>query len=111
MIGLYGVKSYVVSRRTREIGIRLALGAARGDVVRLILREGLVLAGVGVAVGLPVALLAGALLRSALYEVSAFDPLVLAGVPAVLGTVAALACWVPARRAARVNPVVALRAE
>ena len=67
--------------------------------------------GVGVAVGLPVALLAGALLRSALYEVSAFDPLVLAGVPAVLGTVAALACWVPARRAARVNPVVALRAE
>ncbi len=111
VIGLYGVKSYVVSRRTREIGIRMALGAAHSSILRMILREGVLLTLVGVAVGLPIALFAGQLLNSVLFEVSGFDPVVLTVVPLVLAAVAAFASWIPARRATRINPMIALRAE
>ncbi len=110
-IGLYGVKSYLVSRRTREIGIRMALGATRRGVRWMILRQGVRLVGLGVALGLPLAILAGKLLSSALFQVSAFDPVVLLLVPLLLSAVAAVACWVPAVRATRINPVEALRAE
>lgn len=110
-IGLFGVTSYGVAQRTQEIGIRMALGADRAGVLRMILREGLILGGIGVALGLPLALGAGQLLSSALYRVSAFDPWVLGGVPLVLLAVAAFASYLPALRATRIQPARALRAD
>jgi predicted permease len=108
-IGLYGVMAYDVTRRTHEIGIRMALGAATGDVLALILRHGLTLALFGVAVGLGAALTLARLLQGLLYEVSASDPATLLATGVMLLLVALLASWVPARRAAGVAPTEALR--
>ena len=109
--GLYGVIAYAVARRTREIGIRIALGATSHDAVILVLRQGLVLALIGVGVGLLLALTAGSLLRSLLFGISPTDPLALAGSALLVMLVVALASYLPARRAAKVDPMVALRAE
>jgi predicted permease len=111
MVGLYGLRAYTVARRTREIGIRLALGAKPGDAQRMILREGVAITSVGVVAGLALSLLAGKLLASVLYKVSGVDPLVFLTATAVMGAVSLLACYLPALRASRVDPMVALRYE
>lgn len=110
-IGLYGVIAYSVGQRTREIGIRLAIGAQRGDVLRLVVGEGLRLAGVGVAAGLAAAFFVTRVLQSQLYGVTASDPFTYGPIATVLGAVALLAVWLPARRAAKVDPMEALRCE
>lgn len=111
VIGIYGLKSYVVARRTREIGIRMALGATTQGVVRLFLREGAALAVAGLSLGLLLALGAGQLVSSMLYQVSPFDPVVLVIAFAILAAAALVATYVPARRATLVAPVSALRHE
>jgi predicted permease len=111
MIGIYGVISYTVSQRKREIGIRLALGAQGGDVVQMVLRQGAKMALSGVAFGIGAALGLTPLMRSLLFGVTAQDPQTFAGVAALLILVALLACYIPARRATRVDPLVALRYE
>jgi ABC-type antimicrobial peptide transport system permease subunit len=111
VVGLYGVVAYSVSRRTREIGVRMALGAQRGAVHRLVLKEAAGLTGLGIAAGLACAVAAASLMRSVLFGVQAWDVPTLAGVAAVLGGAALLASFIPARRAASVNPVEALRVE
>ena len=108
-VGLYGVLAYTVARRTREIGIRMALGAQLADVRRLILGQGLALVAVGGVIGITVALATGRLLRAYLFGVSSTDPVTLVAVTVVLAAVALFACWLPARRATRVNPMEALR--
>jgi predicted permease len=110
-VGLYGIVAYVVRQREREIGVRVALGATPAQVVGLMLRRGMKPVLVGLAVGIPLALLATRLLRSLLYEVSASDPVTFVGVAALLAGVALVASWLPSRRAARVDPTVALRAD
>jgi predicted permease len=110
-IGLYGLLSFEVTRRTREIGIRMALGAKAGDVLRAVIGQGIALAAVGIAIGTGVALGVTRFLGSLLYNVKAEDPLTFAGVALLLVTVAALACYIPALRAASVDPMVALRYE
>lgn len=110
-VGLYGLIAYGVTRRTREFGIRLALGASRPDVLRLVLRDGARLAALGLALGLVGALAAARLLDSLLYRVSVNDPLVFAGVVVLLAAVAFAATFLPARRATRVDPMQALRTE
>ncbi len=109
VVGVYGVMAYLVARRTREIGIRVALGAGRGGVLRLVVGEGARLAALGVGLGLVASLGASRAVARLLYGVSPTDPLTFAGTAALLGGVALVACWVPARRAARVDPVRALR--
>jgi predicted permease len=111
VVGLYAVKAYVVTRRTREIGIRVALGSTPGGVLWLVLKEGLVLTGVGLLVGFWIAAGIGLLVGSALYEVSAFDPVVFAVAPLLLAAASLAACYLPARRATRIQPTVALRME
>jgi hypothetical protein len=111
LVGVYGVRAYLVSRRTREIGVRMALGATTGDVLWLVLREGLVLVAVGLVIGLGLALATGRLVASMLYDVRAFDPLAFVAAPLLLALSALLACYFPARRATKVTAVVALRAE
>jgi putative ABC transport system permease protein len=111
MAGVYGVMVYVVGQRSNEIGLRMALGASSGDVLRLVLRQGLALAGIGLALGLAGAFAASRLLTSMLFEVKPNDPLTYSGVVALLGIVALAASYIPARRAARIDPLVALRQE
>jgi len=110
-IGMYGVMAYTVSQRRREIGIRMAIGAAGRDVVGMIMRQGLTLVLIGAAIGIAGALGASRLLRGILYSPSVIDPLTFAGVPLLLTAVAALASWMPARRASAVDPLEALRQE
>jgi predicted permease len=110
-VGVYGVISYTVAQRTREIGIRMALGAERGAVAALVVRHGLGLAALGAAVGLGGALALTRLMESLLFGVGTADPLTFAAAPLVLIAVAAVACLVPARRASRVDPTVTLRYE
>jgi len=110
-VGVYGIKAYAVARRTREIGIRMALGARSGEVVRMILREGLIMMLGGVAMGFLLALGIGRTFSSMLYQVSPVDPLAFTLAPCVLVAAALLATWIPARRAAKVDPMVALRYE
>jgi ABC-type antimicrobial peptide transport system permease subunit len=110
-VGIYGVMAYSVAQRTRELGIRIALGSDRGDVVRLVLREGMRLAALGVALGLLGALGASRLVRGLLYGVSPLDPLAFSIVPLTLVAVAAVAVYLPARRAASVDPIRALKTE
>jgi ABC-type antimicrobial peptide transport system permease subunit len=111
IIGIYGVIAYSVSQRTREIGIRMALGVEQRDLRRMFLRHGFVLAGVGVAVGIGVAAALMRLMVSMLYRVSPLDVTTYAGVSFVLFAAAMIASYLPARRAASLNPVDALRAE
>jgi predicted permease len=111
VLGLYAVVSYGVARRTREIGVRMALGAGRADVLRLVVREGMRLTVIGIVLGLVGSLGLGFVLSKVLYSVSAMDPRVYIGVTALLLGVSALACYLPARGAMRVDPMVALRAE
>jgi putative ABC transport system permease protein len=110
-LGLYGVMTYVVTQRTREIGLRLSLGAQKRQVIGLVMRQGLGLLSLGIVLGLGGAFALTRLLRSLLYEVSATDSMSFTLVPIVLAAVGLLACWLPARRATRVDPMVALRYE
>jgi predicted permease len=110
-VGVYGVLSYSVSQRTQEIGVRVALGASRRDVLKLVVGQGLVLAAIGIAIGLALAAFGTPLARSLLYNVSPFDPFTFIAVSLFLMSVAFLASFVPATRATRVDPLVALRGE
>jgi len=110
-IGLYGVMSYSVVRRTGEIGIRLALGAQSATVLWMVLRESLILLAIGIALGLPLTLATTRVLRDQLFGLSATDPSILAAAIAVVATMTLIAAWLPARRAAKVDPMVALRCD
>jgi putative ABC transport system permease protein len=111
MVGIYGVISYSVSRRTTEFGIRMALGAKVADVLRLVLGQGAGLVGLGLILGLAGSIAVGRGIETMLYQTSAWDPVTLAIVVGLLAGTALLACWLPARRAAKVDPMVALRCE
>ena len=110
-VGIFSVLSYMVARRTHEIGIRMALGAQAGDVVRLTMRSGAVLVAIGLAVGLAGSFALGAAIRGKVFSVPVTDPVAIGGVIVVLSISAALACLIPARRASRVDPMIALRNE
>ena len=111
IVGVYGAIAYVVAQRTGEFGVRLALGARPTDLMRLVLGQGFRLIALGIAIGAAGAYGAVRFIQSLLYQTPAHDPLVFAGIAALLAGVALLACWVPVRRAAKVDPIVALRVE
>ena len=110
-VGIYGAVAYTVEQRTGEIGVRMALGAQTIDVLRLVLRQGMSPVLIGLVLGIAAALAGGRLLAAQLYEISATNPMLLAGTALMLGFVAILACVMPARRATLVNPIQALRTE
>src|SRR5262249_3636612 len=110
-VGIYGVMAYSVSERTREIGIRVALGAQRRDVLKLVVAQGMKLTSIGAVIGLGSSLALTRLMQSLLFEVSPTDPWTFAGLAALLSIVAMLACYIPARRATKVDPMIALRCE
>ncbi len=110
-VGLYGITSYAVARRTSEIGLRMALGADRGNVVRMVLRGAFLQVGLGLALGIPIALLGARYMADQLYGVRSYDPLSLSIAVVVLSMAAALAGFIPARRAASIEPMEALRIE
>ncbi|MEK7829522.1 MAG: FtsX-like permease family protein [Acidobacteriota bacterium] len=110
-VGIYSVISYSVTQRTQEIGIRMALGAKPGDVIRLIVRQGMMLVLAGVIAGIVGAVAAARAISSLLYETKATDPATLAAIALLLTVVALLACYLPARRAAKIDPISALRHE
>jgi putative ABC transport system permease protein len=110
-VGVYGVISHDAAARTHEIGVRMAVGASSGEVLRMVLRQSLLMVGAGILIGMALALLAGRWLSSELYGVGPADPLTLIGAPLFLCAVAIIATLLPARRAARVDPLIALRAE
>jgi ABC-type antimicrobial peptide transport system permease subunit len=110
-IGIYGVTAYSVAQRTRELGIRMALGADARAIVRLIVRQGMMLTLAGLALGLSGAVLLTRLMAGMLYGVSATDPFIFGAIALLLALVALLACWIPARRATKVDPMIALRGE
>jgi ABC-type antimicrobial peptide transport system permease subunit len=110
-VGTYGVMAYTVARRTQEIGVRVALGATAGMVVRLVMGRAAWLAGIGVAIGLLGAIGLGRSMQAILFDTNPADPGILVGAGVLLGGIALMASWVPARRATRVNPVAALRGE
>jgi putative ABC transport system permease protein len=108
-VGLYGVVSYSVARRTREIGIRAAIGAEKSDILRLVIRDGTTAAAIGSVLGLLLSLIATRMISHYVFAIPALDPVSLVIVPLLLGGTVLLACYLPARRAARVDPLVALR--
>jgi ABC-type antimicrobial peptide transport system permease subunit len=110
-VGLYGITSYQIARRTSEIGLRMALGASRGNVIRMVMRGALMQVALGLGLGIPVAILGAHFMQSQLYEVSSWNPVILIGSAMVLLLCAAFAGFLPARRAASIEPVIALRAE
>jgi len=110
-VGIFGVIAHCVGRRAHEIGIRMALGAMRADVLRMVVRHGMLLSGAGIALGLVGALMVNRSLHSLLYDVSAGDPITLGAVAMLFAAVSAAACFLPARRAVRVDPMVVLRHE
>jgi ABC-type antimicrobial peptide transport system permease subunit len=110
-VGLYGVMAYAVEQRTSEIGLRMALGAARGDIVRMVLRGAFWQIGIGLGIGIPLAVLAGKLMKDQLFGVDPWNPVMLAAATGLLILAAVVASVVPARRAAGVDPMVALRNE
>jgi len=109
LVGVYGVVSYAASQRTQEIGVRMALGAGRGEIMRLVLGRGLALVGLGLGVGTLAALSVSRAIANLLFKVSPSDPFTFVGVPLLLGTMAFAASYLPARRATRIDPAVALR--
>jgi ABC-type antimicrobial peptide transport system permease subunit len=111
VVGVYGVKAYSVARRTREIGIRMALGARPKTVQWMIIREGSFMLAIGVTIGLLLAMGTGKLLAGMLYQVGSLDPVAFSSAPLLLGAATLLATWIPARRATRISPMRALRTE
>jgi len=110
-IGIYGVMAYLVNQGTREIGIRMALGASKRNILSLVVRQGITLALSGVAIGMAASFLLTRLIRSLLFGVQATDPVTYAGISLLLAVVALLACYIPAQRAARIDPMVSLRCD